>query len=111
MEFNLTVALILISVVLFVVVSHLVSKNLLLIKYAILWFILSIALVILSIFPSISYFFSDLFGFEKPSNFIFFSLIGILMIISLSFSISLSKLNKRTLQLIQIIAINESEGR
>lgn len=58
-----------------------------------------------------SCFFANLLGFEITSNFIFFILIGLVIIISFSFSLSISKINKRILLLTQIVAIDEWSKR
>lgn len=108
-DMNLRVFLVIISILIFLFVSILVAKNKLLLKYALLWFITSVFLVILSIFPGISNYFSNLFGFEKTSNFIFYSIIGFLTLIAISISVSVTSLNKKMTIIVQNMAINNKK--
>ena len=109
MNINLRIFLVIISILIFLLVSILVAKNKLLLKYALLWFITSVFLVVLSVFPGISNYFSDLFGFEKTSNFIFYSIIGFLTLIAISMSVSVTTLNKKMTNIVQNIAINNKK--
>lgn len=107
----LNLVLLISSLLLFFIVSYFVCKKKLLVKYALLWFLISLTLIIISIFTEIPVFFANLLGFEITSNFIFFILIGLVIIISFSFSLSISKINKRILLLTQIVAIDEWSKR
>ncbi len=100
-----------VSILLFLVVSHFICKRKLLVKYALLWFLISLTLTAVSVFTKIPDIFAQLLGFEITSNFIFFILIGLLIIIAFSFSLSISKIEKRILLITQTIAIEDWEKR
>ena len=63
--------LILGSISLFIIVIYNVRKNNMYNRYSIIWIIWSLILIIVSVFPSIIYFISNVIGFEKPVNAIF----------------------------------------
>ena len=111
MILNLRLFLIIASIVLFVIVAQNVVKNKLLVKYSLLWILLSLILIVLSVFPDISFLFSDLLGFEKTSNFIFLVIMAIIILICLSYSITLSNMNKKLIKIVQTLAIEEKESR
>lgn len=111
MVLNLRLFLIIASIVLFIIVSHNVIKNKLLVKYSLLWILLSLILILLSIFPKISFLFSELLGFEKTSNFIFLVIMASLILICLSYSITISNMNKKLIKIVQSMSIEEKESR
>lgn len=111
MVLNLRLFLIISSIILFLIVSYYIVKNKLFVKYSLLWLFLSMILIFLSIFPKISFFFSNLLGFEKTSNFIFLVIVAIIILICLSYSISLSNINKKLIKIVQTMAIDEKESR
>lgn len=53
-------------------VLMLIRKEKLELKYALLWFVLSIILILFACFPSVLTFLSFRLGFELTSNFLFF---------------------------------------
>jgi len=111
MALNLRLFLIIASIVLFLIVSYNVVKNKLLVKYSLLWILLSLILILLSTFPKLSFIFSNFLGFEKTSNFIFLVIMAIIILICLSYSITLSNMNKKLIKIVQAMAIEEKESR
>lgn len=67
-------------------VAHLVARERLLLKYSLLWMVLTIIILLCAIFPQPLYGFAHLFGFENPSNFIFF--IGLFFLLAIALSLS-----------------------
>ncbi len=67
-------------------VAHLVARERLLLKYSLLWMVLTIIILLCAIFPQPLYGFAHLFGFENPSNFIFF--IGLFFLLTIALSLS-----------------------
>lgn len=67
-------------------VAHLVARERLLLKYSLLWMVLTAVILLCAIFPQPLYGFAHLFGFENPSNFIFF--IGLFFLLAIALSLS-----------------------
>ena len=61
-------------------VLMLIRKEKLELKYALLWFVLSIILIVFACFPSVLTFLSFSLGFELTSNFLFFIAIFFLLL-------------------------------
>ncbi len=76
---------------------------------AIYWIVVSIVLVIISIFPQIPDFFSDLLGIQSPSNFVFLSVIFVVILKLFSLSLEVSALKQKLKSTIQNVAIREKE--
>lgn len=76
---------------------------------AIYWIVVSIVLVIISIFPQIPDFFSDLLGIQSPSNFVFLSVIFVVILKLFSLSVEVSALKQKLKSTIQNVAIREKE--
>ena len=88
-----------------------IRKSQFLIEDAFFWIIISVALVIVSIFPGLADFFTKLIGMEAPSNFIFLVMIFLLLVKTFSLSIKVSQMDERIKNLVQKLAIinNETE--
>lgn len=69
------------------------------------WLFLSACLLAVSIFPNIAYFFSSLLGIQSPSNFIFLTVIALLLVREFSIQIELSQLRRKLTFLAQEIAL------
>ena len=78
---------------------------------SIFWFFFSGSLVVLSLLPQIAYFFSDLFGFDAASNFVFFYVIGVLVLRELSLTAKVAHQRMKLNTLIQEIALREQEEK
>lgn len=76
---------------------------------AIYWIVVSIVLVIISIFPQIPDFFSDVLGIQSPSNFVFLSVIFVVILKLFSLSLEVSALKQKLKSTIQNVAIREKE--
>ena len=90
---------------LFVYTIILVSSKRLLLKYSLLWLILSLVLALCALFPDPVFFLSGLFGFEMPSNFLFVLAIFFLLAITLSLSVIVSRQSAYIKSLVQDLAI------
>lgn len=87
------------SIIVLFIVLRFVIKNKMNIRFAIIWVIWSLAMIIISIFPSIIYSISNLLGFEKPVNAIFLLMIFLLYCLSFYLFVSISKHNDEILNL------------
>lgn len=73
------------------------------------WITVGFFLIFIAIFPQIVHKVSSLFLFETSSNFIFFLIIGLLMLLSFRMTIKVSNLEKRLTKLTQDIALKEKK--
>lgn len=76
---------------------------------SIFWLLFTALLVVLGIFPQISYGLSSFFGFESPSNFILLCVIAILLIRIFSLTAKVSLMRTKLDSLAQEIALDRNE--
>lgn len=105
MILSLQVFVVVACVVFCVVICVLVAHRRLLLRYSLVWLVLTILAAIIAIFPEPLYALSALVGFATPSNFIFFIAFFALMIISLSLSIVVSHQARKITALVQDLAL------
>lgn len=74
-------------------------------KYAILWIVLSLAVLVVSIFPKILENLADVLGVALPSNLLFAIAVGLLALIILHLTWEQSKTEKQIRALAEEIAI------
>ena len=79
------------------------------IEDSIFWIAISGLLVLVSIFPNIAYFVSDLLGIGTPVNFVFLFMIFLLLYKVFLMSVRISQLEYRLKNLVQQIAIKNLE--
>lgn len=80
-------------------------------KYSLTWFFLILALLILTIFPQILTFFSNLVGFGSQMNMLFVSGFLLTLLIIFTLTRAVSKLMDQVRTLTQKVALLESELR
>ncbi len=110
MNITLRVLLILFSIGFFGLMWGMAARKKLDLNYMLLWLALALILILTVVFPSISIHVSAVLGFEVASNFVFFVLIGFIILICTSFSIHITKLNKKSNSLIQRMAVREYDA-
>lgn len=88
-----------------ILITYLVKKDKLPIKYALLWYIPILIILILLLFPSILSYVSIFLGFEVLSNMIVYLVLGILLFITLSLTVIVSKQKKQIYLLIQEVSL------
>lgn len=74
-------------------------------KFAALWLIVSLGLLVLAVFPRLLIWASDALGLEAPSNLLFFLAAVILLLVSMQLSYEVSRLEARTQRLAEDLAI------
>lgn len=77
---------------------------------SIFWFLFGACFVVFAIVPQVAYFFSNLLGFQSPSNFIFLFAIGVLLIKCFSLSVKHASLRMKVNELAQQVALSEAPG-
>lgn len=98
---KLQISLIFLCLLLLFLLINMIKKYELQLKYALLWFVVVIIMIALSLVPQIAFYFTDIFGFQAPSNFVF--LVGILsgMVIIFSLTVSISNSSNKLRQMSQ----------
>ncbi|MFT5169464.1 MAG: hypothetical protein ACI9F2_000118 [Lysobacterales bacterium] len=95
--------------VFFLFLLELIREEKLTFKYAVGWLVLAILAFLGAIFDGVLFELSHIFGFELTSNFIFFSIISILVFISLMITIFLCQQNSRNDTIAQNLGTLEFE--
>lgn len=111
MQITLRIALVLYAIVLFIILTYLVKKERLPEKYAILWYIFSLVIILIGIVPQFLEIISKSFGFEVLSNFVIGILITLLTIMCLALSIIIAGQKKKVTLLVQELSIIKKEMR
>lgn len=83
-----------------------IRKSQMQIDDALFWIVISIVLVIISVFPEIGVFFANLIGVESPVNAVFLSVIFLLLIKNFSLSVQVSQLNQKIRIISQAMAFH-----
>ena len=108
-SFQLQLCLIFASVAVYLFVIYKIRKSNVRIDDMIIWIIGSVILLILSIFPVISDYLSEIIGFRTAANLIFTSILGFLFLMVFSLSIKLSQQHEKMKELTHKIAMLERE--
>ncbi len=109
MSWTLRICLIVVCVIACLYVLRRIRRAQMEIEDAIYWIVVSIALVIISIFPQIPDFLSDLLGIQSSSNFVFLAVIFVVIVKLFSLSLEVSLLKQKLKSTIQNVAIREKE--
>lgn len=105
MSAQLNIFFIIISTVTLIYIIMQIRKHKLNIDDSILWIFWSIVLLIVSIFPNLSFYIAEKMGFQSTSNFILCLFIFILYMILFFQNIKISELRDKNKQLVQKISI------
>ena len=98
-------------VVYFILLWMLLRKRSLNLKYTLLWIFSGVVMLIMGAFPKILSWLSSQVGIETPTNALFAIMFFCVIIILMSLTAIVSKLNEKTKRLIQTIAILEKRIR
>ena len=92
-------------------VVELLRRGILRERFAVLWLVVSAALVLVALFPQLLDAAADALGFALPSNLLFFVSILFLLLIAVQLSYEVSRLEARTRRLAEDLALLASEVR
>lgn len=95
----------------FLIVFRLLKKKTLNLKYTLLWLASGIIMLTLAIFPQILGWFAALVGIYEPTNALFAFMFFCVIIILMSITAIVSKLNEKSKRLVQSIALLEKRVR
>lgn len=109
MSVSLRVLCIVGAVVTFTIVTRRIRRSRMRMEDAIFWVVLSLALVVVALFPGIATALARLLGFQAPSNFVFLAVIAILLVKLFSLSAEVSELKGRVIELAQTLALRSDE--
>ncbi len=109
MSLAIRILLIIISVGTLAFVISRVRKSRIRIEDSIFWVCLSVLLIIISIFPQIVFFFTDLLGIQSPINLVFLFFIFVLLIQCFTMSVRISQSDTKIKELTQQLAIEKFE--
>jgi hypothetical protein len=99
------------AVVVIGVVLRLVVRRRLLVKYAALWLLVSVVLVVMALIPHSLTGLADLLGFVVPANLLFFAGFVLLLFVTVQISVELTKVERRLQRLAEELAIMKESGR
>lgn len=97
------------SLILLLAVLALIARRRLQLRYALLWIILAVTLVVCAAFPVPMFVLSRFLGFETSSNFIFFVAVLFLLLNLLSLTVVVSRQAEAIKDCVQLIGILEHE--
>jgi len=109
MSLTIRIILIIVSILTMLYAIRKIRKSQMEIADVFFWIISSIGLVILSVFPQIATFFANLIGIQSELNFIYISIIFVIILKLFSLSIEVSQLKVKLRSLIQEIALRDNE--
>ncbi len=93
----------------YIVVKN-IRKSKMLISDSLFWFCFSVVLLILAIYPKISFVLSDLLGVQSAANLVFLVVIAVLIYCVFKQALRISLLEKKIHELTQHIAIREKDS-
>lgn len=92
----------------FIMIVTKVRRSRLRTEDTVFWIVISLALLIVAIFPNIAYELSSLFGVQAPSNFVFLVTITILLIKEFYNTLVISQLKSKLNELVQENALSSA---
>lgn len=101
----LRMELLLLALIFLFVAFQAVSKKKMQLKYSLLWLLVALCMVIAACFPDLIQWLTKLAGIETPSNFIYLLGIVVLLILSFSLSMIVSRQSDQIKRLAQYTAI------
>lgn len=109
MSLSLTITLIIVSIFLIFLTTHFLKKGRISEKYSLLWYVFSLMIFLVGIFPNIFSFISNKLGFQVMSNLIIAVILGLLILLSMALTIMIAGQKKKTTLLIQEISLLKNE--
>lgn len=111
MTLQIQIILIVFIVLFLLVILNMIRKRELELKYALSWFIMDLALIILVCIPNTMEKLAELLGIYSPVNMVFFLGFVFSLIVIFVLTVTLSRMSSRVRRLAQIVAMmNEYHG-
>lgn len=84
-----------------------IRKSKLQIEYALFWVAFSALLIILSLFPQITYWLASVFDIQSPVNLVFLIIIFVLIVKNFMLTIEISNIENRLKEFVQEMALKD----
>ncbi|CEN26688.1 DUF2304 domain-containing protein [Paraclostridium sordellii] len=101
----LRIELIIFSIIFLIVVFRAINKKKLWLQHSLVWIFISFSLILISIFPQIVVWLSDVVKIETPSNLVYLFGIIALLIVTFLHSIVISSQANKIKKLVQMVSI------
>lgn len=111
MSIVLRCALVLVSLLTFIVIVKRIRNAKVQIEYSLFWIIFSAGLLLLALFPEIATIAAAILGVQSPANFIFLFVIFVLLVHQFMNSIKISQLENKLKELTQELAVRELRSK
>ena len=111
MPLSLQICFVLGSLAMLLIVFALLKKNLLTVKYSLLWLAFSAVMLVFAAFPYVVYVLRDLLNLVMPVNLVYLLLFCFVLLVLLSVSIAISQLAEKNKRLAQANALLEERVR
>lgn len=105
----LSIVMLIASIFFLYLVIRNINKNNILFEQAFMWIVISLVMIVISVFDSIPGYFAKLLGFELASNFLLSLTIFFLLVIGFLQTMSLSKQKEQIKHLVQELSILKSQ--
>jgi hypothetical protein len=92
-------------------VVELLRRGILREKFAALWLIVSVGVLVMAAFPRVVQWMADAVGVQVPANLLFFLTAVLLLLVSVQLSYEVSRLEARTRRLAEEVALLREEVR
>lgn len=106
---RIQIVAVLVTAVMFAVVIDLVRRRRLIERYALLWMVVALALLVLALWDELLAWGSGLIGIEVPANALFLAAFAIGFLLLLNFSVAISRLTDQIKTLAQEVARLDTE--
>ena len=111
MNSQLQGTLIAVGVVLLLIVTALLAKKRVPVRYSIFWYFASAVIILVGAVPNFIGKFTKLLGFETTSNLVIGIIVGLLLLITLLLTVIVSDQRRKIATLTQEISINKSSEK
>ena len=105
MSLNLRLLLFIFSFISFLIIFRLLKKDKIPVKYSLVWFISSLTLLVVSLFPYSLKEITNFIGFQTTSNLVIGIILALLLFITMVLTIIISNQNKKITLLIQEVSL------
>ena len=109
MSLSLTITLVVVAIILIILTTYFLKKGRIPEKYSLLWYVFSLIIMLVGIFPNLFGIVSSTLGFQTISNLIIGIIIFLLMLLNMALTIMIAGQKKKNTLLIQEISIIKSE--
>lgn len=92
-------------------VVELLRRGILREKFAVLWLVVSVAVLVMALFPRLLSWLAEALGVQVPANLLFFLTAVVLLLVSVQLSYEVSRLEARTRRLAEEVALVREEVR